>query len=144
MSKEFWKTKSLKEMTKEEWESLCDGCGKCCLHKLEDDDTGEIHFTNVACKLLDPKTGLCSNYKHRKKYVPDCHQLTPKKVANLQWLPSSCAYKLVHEGQDLPKWHHLVSGSKKTVIKAGVSVAGKTISEEDIRCLDDHIVDWLS
>ena len=114
MKEAFWKTKTLKELDQKEWESLCDGCGKCCLHKIEDEDTNEIHFTNVACKLLNPKTGLCSNYKNRKKHVPDCHQLTPKKIQNINWLPSTCSYRLVHEGQDLPSWHHLKTGSKKS------------------------------
>ena len=143
VSKEFWKTKTLKQLSQKEWESLCDGCGKCCLHKIEDEDTGEIHFTNVACKLLDPKTGLCSNYKHRKKHVPDCHQLTPKKIANINWLPSTCAYRLVDEGRDLPSWHHLKTGSKKSIIKAGVSVAGRTISENSVKHLERHVVEWI-
>ena len=129
-------------MSQSEWESLCDGCGKCCLHKIEDEETTELHFTNVACKLLNPKTGLCSNYKNRKKFVTDCKQLTPKKIPNYNWLPSTCSYRLVHQGEDLPEWHHLKTGSRKSIVKAGMSVAGRIISEDEVKDLEDHIVDW--
>lgn len=127
-------------MTPDEWESLCDGCGLCCLHKLEDEETGDISFTNVACRLLDPKSCRCSNYPSRKKLVPDCIMLTPQDIPQFKWLPGSCAYRLVAEGKDLYPWHPLVSGSNKTVHKAGVSVRGWAISEREAGDLQDHII----
>ncbi|WP_422137227.1 YcgN family cysteine cluster protein [Endozoicomonas sp. ALC020] len=130
----FWRTKSLKAMTRNEWESLCDGCGRCCLNKLIDDNTGEIHAVAVSCKLLDPTTGRCQNYKHRRKFVPDCIMLTPGTMQeHLPWLPDSCAYRLLHEGYDLPEWHPLITGDPDSVHKAGFSVKGKPVaSEEDV------------
>lgn len=139
----FWKEKKLHEMSRREWESLCDGCGKCCLHKIEDADSGEILSTNVACKLLDPKTCLCSDYKNRKKHVSDCQILTPKKVASFRWLPTTCAYRLLSEGRELPRWHPLVSGSPKSVHNAGASVRGKVILERPNMDLEDFIVEWI-
>src|ERR1044071_3731892 len=106
----FWKRKTLKEMTLDEWESLCDGCAKCCLHKLEDPDTGELSFTNVACKLLDTKTCRCTNYAERTFLVPDCVELLPRNLGGLAWLPNTCAYRLLHEGKDLQWWDPLISG----------------------------------
>jgi hypothetical protein len=138
----FWRTKSLGEMTRAEWESLCDGCGRCCLHKLRDEDTGELGWTNVACRLLDTATARCSDYANRKARVPDCVKLTAKKLAGIDWLPPTCAYRLVAEGQDLPWWHPLVSGTSETVVQAGVSVAGKAIRERDAGALEDHLVAW--
>src|SRR5438046_4202050 len=126
----FWREKSLLEMTAEEWESLCDGCGRCCLVKLEDEDSGRIHFTDLACKLFDAGTCRCSDYANRTKRVSDCVKLTPKNIAGLNWLPSTCAYRLVAAGRPLPWWHPLVSGDPQTVIEAGISVKGKVISEE--------------
>ncbi len=139
----FWKLKTLKQMSRREWESLCDGCGKCCLHKIEDADTGEILTTNVACKLLDIKSCRCSDYENRRKHVADCQILTPKKVASFRWLPSTCAYRLVSEGRDLPAWHPLLSGHASSVFKAGVAVRGKVISERENMELEDFIVDWI-
>lgn len=139
----FWKRKSLEQMSDSEWESLCDGCGKCCLHKIEDEDTGDIAFTNVACRLLDAKTCRCINYPKRKKFVGDCQVLTPKKVRRLVWLPMTCGYRIVAEGRDLPAWHPLVSGSAETVHKAGVSVKNKTVSEDRVKDLEDFVVDWI-
>lgn len=138
----FWKRKTLKEMTLDEWESLCDGCAKCCLHKLEDPDTGELAFTNVSCKLLDTKTCRCTNYPERTFLVPDCVELLPRNLGNLAWLPNTCAYRLLHEGKDLPWWHPLVSGDKKTVHRIGVSARGRIISELEAGDLEDHIVEW--
>lgn len=138
----FWKRKTLKEMTLDEWESLCDGCAKCCLHKLEDPDTSELSFTNVACKLLDTKTCRCTNYVERTLLVPDCVELLPRNLGHLAWLPNTCAYRLIYEGKDLPWWHPLVSGDKKTVHKAGVSARGRIISELEAGDLEDHIVEW--
>jgi uncharacterized cysteine cluster protein YcgN (CxxCxxCC family) len=137
----FWKQKRLDEMTAEEWESLCDGCGKCCLHKIEDEDSGDIAFTNVACRYLDLDTCRCSDYANRQKNVSDCVRLTPALVPTLRWLPDSCAYRLVAEGRDLFWWHPLVSGDKATVHAA--SVRGEVISEDDVADLENHIQDWL-
>lgn len=142
----FWKTTALEDMTPEQWESLCDGCGKCCLHKLQeehDDGTlGEIEHTNVGCRLLDVGTGKCTRYETRWKYVPDCVQLFPQVIGRHPWLPPTCAYRLVYEGKDLPWWHPLVSGDPETVHEAGVSVRGRAISERQADILEHHIVDW--
>ncbi len=139
----FWKTRKLSQMTSEEWESLCDRCGRCCLCKVEYDD-GEILYTNVACKLMNPDTGMCSNYSKRKKKVPDCIQLTWRNVGRIRYLPHTCAYRLLAEGKPLPKWHPLISGTQNTVSDRGISVAGKTIlfESEDID-LDEYVVDWI-
>ncbi len=141
----FWKRKTLRALDKQEWESLCDGCGRCCLIKLEDEDTGDIHFTDIACRLFDVKTCACSSYRTRRKKVADCLKLTPKIVSELSWLPPTCAYRLVGEGRDLFWWHPLVSGSKKTVHLAGVSVRGRVSYLEDEIEIDDYparIVSW--
>ncbi len=127
----FWKTTTLEKMSSEQWESLCDGCGKCCLFKLDDDD-GRIYRTSIACKLLNPNTCQCSNYKERKKIVPDCIELTVASIPKYTWLPKSCSYRLVYEGKDLPKWHHLVCGDKNQVHTKGKSVRGKVISEMSV------------
>lgn len=137
----FWETKPLRAMSREEWESLCDGCGKCCIHKLEDEDTGELLPTNVACRLLDRRTGRCKDYRNRKAHVPECVRLTPDKLETLDWLPSSCAYLRVHRGQGLADWHPLVSGDPESVHKAGISVRGWTISEDDAGPLEQHIIE---
>ena len=140
----FWKRKTLSELSRDEWESLCDGCGKCCLVKLQDPDTDEIAYTDVSCQLLDGASCRCKDYPHRKKRVPDCVVLSPKVVADLSWMPSTCAYRLVREGRDLAWWHPLVSGDPNTVHEAGISVRGRVISEtlvEDAE-LPDHVVDW--
>lgn len=139
----FWKRKRLDEMTSAEWESLCDGCGKCCLHKLEDEDTGEIALTNVACRYLDLGTCRCGDYANRQKNVADCVQLTPSAVPSLHWLPETCAYRLVGEGRDLPSWHPLISGDADAVHAAGVSVRGKAVSEDEVDDLEDHVQSWL-
>ena len=137
----FWETKTLREMDRAEWESLCDGCGKCCIHKLEDEETGALMATNVACRLLDRRTGRCTDYKHRRAYVPECVRLTPEKLDQLDWLPSTCAYLLLHEGKPLPEWHPLITGDPESVHKAGQSVRGWTISEVDAGDLEHHLVD---
>ena len=137
----FWKTKSLAEMSRDEWESLCDGCGRCCLNKLEDEDTGRFLYTRTACKLLDLKTCQCTDYKNRAARVPDCVALTPANVGELGWLPSTCAYRLIEEGKPLAWWHPLVSGRAATVQEAGITVAGIAYSEEGIGV--DDLVDHL-
>jgi uncharacterized cysteine cluster protein YcgN (CxxCxxCC family) len=141
----FWKQKTLEELNPAEWESLCDGCGRCCLVKLEDEESGKIHFTDIACKLFNPSTCRCADYAHRRRRVHDCIKLTPAKVRTLGWLPPSCAYRLIAEGRDLAWWHPLVSGSQTSVHEAGVSVRGRIgMSEQDIRLADypEHIVAW--
>lgn len=138
----FWTEKSLKDMTQQEWESLCDGCARCCLEKLEDVDTGEISFTNVVCNLMDLETCTCTHYLERHTYMPDCIPLDPKNVGELKWMPSTCAYRLLAEGKDLPDWHPLVSGDPQTVFLAGISVRGWVIPEKEVDDLEDHIVDW--
>ena len=141
MAGRFWEEKRLDEMNRAEWESLCDGCGKCCLHKLEDDETGEIHPTNVACKLLDRRNARCSNYKHRRAFVPECVRLDPRTLATIDWLPTTCAYRLLADGETLRDWHPLISGDPESVHRAGISVRGWTVSEQDAGDLELHIVD---
>ena len=143
MPEPFWRTKTLSELSPAEWESLCDGCGKCCLLKVEYEDTGEIQPTSVACRLLDCDTCRCTNYPDRKKHVPDCIVLTIDQIASLSWLPSTCGYRLVAERKDLYWWHPLVSGDPNSVHKAGMSVRFRAISEDDAGDdLEDYIVDW--
>jgi uncharacterized cysteine cluster protein YcgN (CxxCxxCC family) len=137
MTEPFWKTKTLEAMTPQEWESLCDGCGKCCLSKLEDEDTGEIYWTTVACRLLDAQSCRCSDYSDRKRHVPDCVQLTPGTVRDLDWLPATCGYRLVAGGEDLYWWHPLVSGSAETVHQAGISIRGR-VTAFDSEMQDDE------
>lgn len=133
----FWETKTLSEMSREEWELLCDGCGRCCLHKLEDEDSGEIYSTRVACKLLDLKTCRCSNYPQRTEIVPDCLQLQDVSFTEYEWLPTSCAYRLLHEKQPLPAWHPLIAKQKNSVKKAGIAVSDFAISETRIKNMND-------
>lgn len=144
MSQAFWQTKTLEEMTPKEWESLCDGCGRCCLNKLEEEDTGAIHWTNVACSLLDDETCQCSDYQNRSTLVPDCIHLNAKIVRELTWLPATCAYQLLREGKDLYWWHPLVSGDPETVHMAGISIRGMSVNEEDVPVeqYEDYLVNW--
>jgi len=135
----FWKTKSLSEMSPGEWESLCDGCGLCCLVRFEDEDTGDVVPTRVHCKLFDPVKCSCMDYANRKKYVPDCIKLTPNNIEPLQWMPKSCGYRRLHEGRDLAWWHPLVSGDAETVHNAGVSVRRQTISETVLADAEDAL-----
>ena len=144
MTDDFWKRKSLAEMSIAEWESLCDGCGLCCLNKLEDADTGEVATTSVACRWLDLGTCRCADYANRLSNVPDCISLTPARVRELDWLPASCAYRLVAEGDDLFWWHPLVSGDPEGVHRAGVSVRGRAVPEAWADDLQHFIVDWAA
>jgi len=144
-SKPFWETKTLAQMNRDEWESLCDGCGRCCLNKLEDIDSGEIHFTNIACRLFDEESCRCQNYPQRKQLVPECLVLDANSVRTSTALPGSCAYRRLAEGKLLAKWHPLISGNDESVHRAGISVRGKTLSETfvHIEQFEDYIVDWF-
>lgn len=135
----FWE-RPLASLSRAEWEALCDGCGKCCLHKVEDEDTGDIWQTNVACKLLDLQTARCGDYRNRRAFVPDCIRLTPRLAAEVEWLPDTCAYKLRAEDRPLPDWHYLVSGDPGAVHRLGLSVVGKAVSETRAGPLEHHIV----
>jgi uncharacterized cysteine cluster protein YcgN (CxxCxxCC family) len=139
----FWETVPLARMTPDEWEALCDGCGKCCLNKLEDADTGEVAYTRVACRLLDDWSCRCGNYAARKQIVPECVVLTPQSIGAIAyWMPATCAYRLLHEGRPLPSWHHLISGSRESVHEAGMSVRGRTVPEWEVpeEEWEDHII----
>ena len=140
----FWETKKLAEMTAEEWESLCDNCGKCCLHKLEDEDTGKIAFTSVACRLINLNTCRCTRYNERTKLVAECLDIIKLDVENFNWLPATCAYRLLNEGKKLPAWHPLITGSPASVKRAGVSISSYAIKESMAMDLEDHIIEWLN
>ncbi len=135
----FWE-RPLESLSRGEWEALCDGCGQCCLHKMEDEDTGEVFHTNVACKLLDLETAQCKDYRHRHAYVPDCIRLTARNAARYEWLPESCAYRRRAHGQPLPEWHYLLCGDRDAVHRRGVSVIGKAVDEQLAGPLEHHIL----
>lgn len=135
----FWEL-PVAALSRPEWEALCDSCGQCCLHKAEDEDTGIVYPTNVACKLLDLCSAQCSDYRNRKAHVPDCLKLDPQLAATTHWLPATCAYRLRAEGEPLPAWHYLISGSRESVHEAGISVRGRAISELVAGPLEQHIV----
>ncbi|MCV0397652.1 MAG: YcgN family cysteine cluster protein [Rhizobiaceae bacterium] len=143
MVQPFWKTKSLEEMSKAEWESLCDGCGKCCLAKLEDEDSGDIHWTSVACRLFDAGLCRCRDYENRRSKVVDCVVLTPEKVRAIKWLPDSCAYRLIAQGKDLADWHPLVSGDPESVHRAGISMRGRVTALETDMARDEDYFDHM-
>jgi uncharacterized cysteine cluster protein YcgN (CxxCxxCC family) len=141
----FWRAKRLEEMSEAEWESLCDGCGRCCLVKLEEAETEKIYFTDVGCRLLDAGTCRCRDYPHRTERVDDCVRLTPQTIAEIGWLPPTCGYRLIGEGKDLYWWHPLVSGDPETVHQAGISVRGRVKDLEDdvpADALERRIVSW--
>jgi uncharacterized cysteine cluster protein YcgN (CxxCxxCC family) len=141
----FWETKTLRQMSSEEWESLCDGCARCCLHKLEDEESEEVFYTDVACQYLDQDACRCTEYQDRNRLVPNCVWLTPDDVDTFHWLPTTCAYRLIAEGQALPSWHPLVSGRAESVHEAGISVAGRCVSEAFVHDEDfeDRIIHWV-
>ena len=138
----FWQDKTLDQLSEQEWESLCDGCGLCCLQKLENEDDGLVYYTRIACKLLDLHSCRCSDYPGRQRQVPDCIRLTPAQADEFCWLPPTCAYRLVAEGSDLPEWHPLVSGDPEAVHRAGISLRGQMISELEVPEEDwqDHLL----
>jgi uncharacterized protein len=137
MTEPFWRTKNLDEMSTAEWESLCDGCGRCCLVKLEDEDDGTLHHTDVACRMFDQATCRCQDYANRSAQVPDCVTLTPDQVRTLRWLPPTCAYRRIHEGRGLAAWHPLVSGDPDSVVRAGISVRGRVHALETEVSVDE-------
>ena len=143
--KPFWEHKNLRDMTREEWESLCDGCGRCCLHKLRDENTERVHYTDVACRLLNLKSCRCSNYPQRLKQVPDCIVLSPNNLDDLAWMPVTCAYRRLAEGRGLAKWHPLISGTPASVNVAVISISGRAVTESSVADddMEEHIIHWF-
>ena len=141
----FWEEKSLDELSDQEWESLCDGCGRCCLQKLEDEDSGEIRYTKVACDLLDGNTCRCTDYPHRFERIADCLSVRPLTAQKINWLPKSCAYRRLAEGRALAPWHPLLSGDPDTVRQAGISVAGLSVPENKVALAEYHlhVINWV-
>lgn len=140
MKEPFWKTKPFPQMNKQEWESLCDGCAKCCLIKLENEETDELHYTSIVCDLLDLESCSCTKYQERTRLVPECLKLTTEHLRKLPWMPETCTYRLLSEGKELPSWHPLVSGNCESIHDAGVSVRAYAMHESDVDNLEDHII----
>jgi uncharacterized cysteine cluster protein YcgN (CxxCxxCC family) len=145
MEEPFWQVKSLDEMTGQEWESLCDGCARCCLHKLEDEDTGDVYYTAVVCQYLDQETCRCGDYANRHVNVPNCVELTSGKVSEFHWLPTTCAYRRLAEGRGLADWHPLVAGNRDMMEQEGISVTGKVVNERFVHPDDfeEQIIHWV-
>lgn len=141
----FWQNKTLEQMNQQEWEALCDGCGKCCLHKLEDEESQEIAYTRVICRYFDEKSCQCQVYEQRLLLVPQCVKLKPQNLQELPWMPATCAYRLLYEGKSLPAWHPLLSGDRRAITESGNTVTGKVISEEFVHedGYDEHIIKWV-
>ncbi|KAF3981448.1 MAG: YcgN family cysteine cluster protein [Methylococcales symbiont of Hymedesmia sp. n. MRB-2018] len=139
----FWESKKLSEMTTDEWESICDGCGKCCLNKLEDEDTGKIFFTSIVCNLIDLDSCQCTRYQERTTLVPDCLDLKQHDFSEYNWLPATCSYRLLIDGKPLPCWHPLISKNSESIKEAGVSICSYAMKESEIDNLEDHIIEWL-
>lgn len=139
----FWETKRLDEMSQEEWESLCDGCARCCMHKLEDEDNGNVYYTRIACRLLDIGSCRCTDYANRRTEVPDCLVLTPNRAQEYDWLPETCAYRKLSRGEKLEAWHPLISGDPESVHRAGISVRQYAVQDDGINEADyeDYLVD---
>lgn len=144
-SRAFWETKTLEQMSQPEWESLCDGCARCCLHKLEDEDSGEVFYTAVVCRYLDQETCVCGDYENRHKNVPNCVELTPERTVEFKWLPTTCAYRRLSEGRGLADWHPLVAGNRDMMKAAGIPVTGKVLDERYVHPDDfeTQIISWV-
>ena len=140
----FWKNKAPAEFSQTEWESLCDNCGKCCLHKYEDIDSAEVYYTSVSCRYLDTESCHCTDYANRSSNVPDCINLTPKELEDPYWLPSTCAYKLIAQNNDLPKWHPLLTGNPDSTRETGNSISGLATSENDADNPENFYIDWIT
>ena len=142
MSDNWWDTTRLSDLSRDKWEQLCDHCGKCCLLKLEDEDSGDVYYTDIACHLVDENSCKCGDYENRQIVVPDCLRLTPENLEQVQWMPLSCAYRRIMEGRGLPKWHHLVCGDQEEIHCQGMSIRSKFVIESPDLDVEEHIVEW--
>ena len=142
MTGKWWLDKSLSQMSRSEWEQLCDHCGKCCLLKLEDEGSGDVYYTDVACYLVEEETCKCGNYQEREILVPDCLKLTPDNLEQVSWMPLSCAYRRIMEGRGLSEWHHLVCGDKEEIHRQGISIKNKYVCESKVEDVEERVVEW--